>query len=318
MSGNIIIKVTFSISGHGKSVEKNDVKDVVGQNPDFPSLLHYDPKNDGEVWVLGMKNAGICSLGNPELESFMDDHLKKYDLQEYVGNYLEYLNNITIDFKSQIKKANQYQDFTDQTQWQNAKIQKEGNDWAYFQQTKIIGNKTFGGEPDQKRQRYIPVRPNGPTIKIYSIQLIRDDLRICQKMFDNTIIYLENPIRFDELIPYIKNRFSNASQTFKQTYPDFFDIMEMLHQKHPSEHFFWNYQIYDETCNHTISTPSMRRYDSALEKVTAGVLPKNDNGHGGGIDRNNIRISISNKKHRKKHSKKHSKKHRKKHSKKHN
>lgn len=309
MSDNIIIKVTFSISGHGKSVEKNDVKDV-DPNPNFPKLLHYDPKNEGKVWVLGMKNAGICSLGNPDIESFMDNHLKKYDLEEHAGNYLEYLNNTTSDLKIKCEKAKMFENFSDQTQWENSKIQKEGNDWAYFQQTKSIGNKTFGGEPDQTRKRHIPVGADGSTIKIYSIQLITDNLHIRQQMNDDTIINLSRPTRFDELIPGIRNMFDVASEKLKALYPDFFSIMGFLRQQHPSKQLIWNYQIYDETCNHTVSDPPMRRAD--IKGVSVRVFkPLN-----GGINRNNnFGISISNKKHSKKH-KKHSKKN-KKHSKKH-
>ena len=143
MSDNIIIKVTFSISGHGKMVEADDIANI-GQNPQLSPLFNYNPKNDGEVWVLGMKNAGVCSYGMTDMESVMDNYLKKFDLEEHAENYLEYLNNNISNTKIRLEKANRFDNFSDQTQWKKPKIQKEGNDWAYFQQTKANGNKIFG------------------------------------------------------------------------------------------------------------------------------------------------------------------------------
>ena len=76
---NIIVQITLSISGHAKNVEKTDIQPV--PQKDLSVSLTYQPEPNTEVWILGLKNAGFCSLGNYESEKEMDDMLKKYDLK---------------------------------------------------------------------------------------------------------------------------------------------------------------------------------------------------------------------------------------------
>ena len=169
---NIIVQITLSISGHAKNVEKSDTQQV--DQKGLSVSLTYQPEPNTEVWILGLKNAGFCSLGNYESEKEMDDMLKKYDLKEYHGIFLKHLNKTASDLTKEVVGSNRTIPFTRSDQMSKKKIQEKGDSWAYFQQTGQITNKIFGGEPDEKRKRYIPVNPNGPTIKIYSVKLIKN------------------------------------------------------------------------------------------------------------------------------------------------
>lgn len=371
---NIIVQITLSISGHAKNVEKTDIQPV--PQKDLSVSLTYQPEPNTEVWILGLKNAGFCSLGNYESEKEMDDMLKKYDLKEDHKIFLKHLNKTASDLTKEVVESNRTIPFTRSDQISKKKIQEKGDSWAYFQQTGQITNKIFGGEPDEKRKRYIPVIPNGPTIKIYSVKLIKntpvpgdsgaaaqppipgaapwlvgnsaasgaievddegagagslgdsiddittkmgsmsllkptDNLTICQSM-GNSIKQFDRPIRLNELINYVKNTIIHGN--FINNYLEFFHIMQVLIK---DKEINWNFQIYDETCNHTSNEPEVPRDDTTeLGHVTAKVLK-----NGGKNSNNSFEISRPNKgnskKHIKKHNKKHTKKHTKKHSKKH-
>lgn len=366
---NIIVQITLSISGHAKNVEKTDIQPV--PQKDLSVSLTYQPEPNTEVWILGLKNAGFCSLGNYESEKEMDDMLKKYDLKEDHKIFLKHLNKTASDLTKEVVESNRTIPFTRSDQMSKKKIQEKGDSWAYFQQTGQITNKIFGGEPDEKRKRYIPVIPNGPTIKIYSVKLIKntpvpgdsgaaaqppipgaapwlvgnsaasgaievddegagagslgdsiddittkmgsmsllkptDNLTICQSM-GNSIKQFDRPIRLNELINYVKNTIIHGN--FINNYVDFFHIMQVLIK---DKEINWNFQIYDETCNHTSNKPEVPRDDTKkLGHVTAKELI------GGKNSNNSFEISRPNKGNSKKHIKKHNKKHTKKHTKKH-
>jgi len=242
MSNKIIIKITLSISGHGKMVEP-------GEGP-----LTFKPERNEEIWILGAKNAGILSLSCPTVEHLINDVLGKYDLEQYHQLYVDYLNKQNQILSESIPKMK----FTDESQRHRGLIQNEYNVWSYNKQTNKIGNKIFGGEPDPSRTRAVPVLENGPTVVIHAIDIIGNFIYNGRKKIS---FYYEHPVRLDTIIYNIKEGLSTIlAEEFKDNL--FFNITSIL-----SKNISYNFQIYDETCNFTNLPPVIPRFDSQ-EKVS--------------------------------------------------
>lgn len=258
---DIKIKITLSINGHGKMVERGDLDD--DGNP-YP--MTYKPEPDETVWILGLKNAGVLSLTCPILEDFIHKNLGIEDLEEKPEFYLKSLNEKYNEYITD----NRFELSAFRSDNQRLSLfRQEPNPWAYTQQTKYNGNKIFGGEPDNSRPRAVQVGMSGPTIVIHSIDIkflngisVKGNVKI--PYFSEKQLSLNNLTKLikKDIIQILQKEFENNHTFMKWVFPNIFVNNNKIS---------YNFQIYDETCNYTASAPIVPRFDQKGEKITGVV-----------------------------------------------
>ena len=193
------VELTFSIWGHGL---------MAGH--DLRRELPTDFKNKSsniKVWLMGLKNAGICSLRldshkSPILKQLIDpdfdlkqDHAKlKHKLEGYYESLVSTLNTRPYVYKRK----------------HNILLQNPNNDvWLYSRiDPTTTGNKLYTGEPNTEIIREVPVFTQGPTIYFHKIVLLDTRSNIISSTHLDTKIFVNRTISMYTLFQDIYDKIS--------------------------------------------------------------------------------------------------------------
>jgi hypothetical protein len=227
------VELTFSIWGHGAMAGA----DLTRKRP---KDLKTESSNI-KVWLMGLKNAGVCSLRldsekskvlqiltNPNFDMNRDHSYLKQELESY--------------FQKLVNKHTHTRPYVYEEK-KNTKllIQKPNNDvWLYSQINPVkTGDKLYAGEPDAKIQREVHVPIQGPTIYFHKIVLLDTHSNIISSTHLNAQIHETKTISMYTL--------------FQEIYNNIFQIIKD-HTTHKSLSFIDSLQlslyVYDDTCTY--------------------------------------------------------------------